>query len=263
MAGIVSTTTVPAHATSLAGGVILRAEVLERARDWLNRKPRLTYNNSRTPGTLVTDIGGDHRYGPDCSGLVSMAWHLNPGKSGGLNTRTLGSVSFLIDRTTLEPGDMLLREKSHAVLFEAWESDHIHFSYFSFGRTPMRHYTHATLAKGDNGTGNLAGHPVGLYKAYRYKNVIHRAPAGVRIASLQSTYPSLPREAKQVSPDANDVLKRATLGAIAAMAIPSAAPLPASVRNLCTAVGPNRDPIRSCIRGTALVARGLQALTGP
>jgi VCBS repeat protein len=156
---------------STVGATITRSEVLERARDWFTRNPQLTYDKSRAASTLIADVDGAHRYGPDCSGMVSMAWHLQPGSVGGLNTGTLPSVSDEIAGSSLLPGDILDYPSEHTILFEAWESDHIHFSYYSFGHTPMSHYTHASLEDGD-GSGKLAGWPVGLYHAYRYRNVI-------------------------------------------------------------------------------------------
>lgn len=59
----------PAEASTL-GGPIDRSEVIARAQNWVNRG--LTYNQS----AWSTDIDGAHTYRRDCSGLVSMAWHL-------------------------------------------------------------------------------------------------------------------------------------------------------------------------------------------
>ncbi len=155
-------------AESAAGGQITRSETLDRARDWYTRNPPLRYDRSREPNTLVTDVDGGHKYGPDCSGMVSMAWHLRPGQYGGLNTSSLPSVSHAINRNDLLPGDILDDiGDGHVVLFEAWEPDHVHFSYYSFGGNPMRHYTHAAF----NDT-SLAGHPTGHYAAYRYNNIV-------------------------------------------------------------------------------------------
>ncbi len=64
----------PAHADSSPGGQITRSEVLARAQNWVDRGVK--YNLTRASSTLYTDVEGDNRYGPDCSGLVSMAWHI-------------------------------------------------------------------------------------------------------------------------------------------------------------------------------------------
>jgi hypothetical protein len=113
------------------------------------------------------DVDAQHRYGPDCSGMVSMAWHLNPGSYGGLNTSSLPSVSTAIDRSALKAGDILDYPAEHVVLFEAWEADHVHFSYYSFGSTPMKHYTHASFSDA-----KIAGWATSNYRAYRYKNIV-------------------------------------------------------------------------------------------
>src|ERR1700754_1902439 len=63
-----------AHAARGPDGRITRSEVLARAQNWVDRS--VQYNLTRRSNTLVTDGDGSHRYGPDCSGLVSMAWHI-------------------------------------------------------------------------------------------------------------------------------------------------------------------------------------------
>ncbi|GAA2670109.1 hypothetical protein GCM10010412_048910 [Nonomuraea recticatena] len=116
-----------AHAASAPDGRITRSEVLARAQNWVNRN--VQYNLTRYPSTLVTDVEGDNKYGPDCSGLVSMAWHItaNSGKGGNSTDDfagwsgkvTLGSLHDLL------PGDAILRD-GHIELFARWknESDH-------------------------------------------------------------------------------------------------------------------------------------------
>jgi hypothetical protein len=161
-----------AQAASSVGGTIARSEVIARAQDWLNRNPPLKYNESRAASTLVYDVDGAHKYGPDCSGMVSMAWHLNPGSSGGLNTESLPSVATRIDKNDLKPGDMLDDVgDGHAILFVGWESDHVHFSYYSFGGNPMLAYTHASFSDA-----KFASWPVSHYVPYQYKNIVDDAP---------------------------------------------------------------------------------------
>ena len=69
--GAISTTAAPqpAQAASTAGGPITRSEVLSRAQSWVDRG--LTYSS----GSMTNGPGGGS-YNRDCSGLVSMAWHL-------------------------------------------------------------------------------------------------------------------------------------------------------------------------------------------
>ncbi|WP_066370011.1 FG-GAP repeat domain-containing protein [Herbidospora mongoliensis] len=115
-------TTAPAHADSVAGGQITRSEVLARAQNWVDRGVR--YNLTRYSSTLTTDADGAHRYGPDCSGLVSMAWHItaNSGK-GGNSTDDFASWSgkhFLGSLHDLKPGDAILTD-GHMELFARWK----------------------------------------------------------------------------------------------------------------------------------------------
>jgi VCBS repeat protein len=155
-----------AGAVSAVGGQVTQTEVLARARNWYDRRNSLRYDNSRRH--LATDVDGAHRYGQDCSGFVSMAWHLKPGGSGGPNTRTLPNYARTIARQELQPGDLLddVRD-GHAILFEAWERDHVHFSYYSFGSNPIKHITHFTFA-----AKTMSGHPTAHYQAYRYTKIV-------------------------------------------------------------------------------------------
>src|SRR5262249_45609597 len=121
-------TQTPAHAESITGGPISRAEGIAPAQDWY--LAGLTYNKTPAPDTLVSDVDGTDKYGPDCSGMISMAWHVNPGSSGGYNTDSLPSVATSISTSDLAPGDLLDDQADgHAILFEAWQPDNVHFSY--------------------------------------------------------------------------------------------------------------------------------------
>src|ERR1041384_4438800 len=60
-----------AASASTVGGTIARSEIIARAQNWVNRG--LTYDMD---GAWATDLEGGHTYRRDCSGLVSMAWHL-------------------------------------------------------------------------------------------------------------------------------------------------------------------------------------------
>ncbi|MFN8074953.1 MAG: hypothetical protein U0Q15_05975 [Kineosporiaceae bacterium] len=159
----------PAQAASTAGGAITRSEVLARARNWYDRRASFTYDSTLDRvRPYISDVDGGHSYGRDCSGFVSMAWHLSPGSVGGLNTRGLASssISKPISKDQLLPGDILDYTAAHVILFEAWESDHRHFSYYSFGSTPVKHITHADILGA-----RLDSHPTSSYGAYRYVNI--------------------------------------------------------------------------------------------
>ncbi|MEV6868288.1 hypothetical protein AB0M44_45820 [Streptosporangium subroseum] len=115
-----------AYADSTVGGPITRAEVLARAQTWVDR--RIQYNLTRSQGSLTTDPDGAHKYGPDCSGYVSMAWHLSPGSAGGLNTSGFAAwsgKSYLGSLDDLKPGDALLKD-GHIELFARWKDDGNH-----------------------------------------------------------------------------------------------------------------------------------------
>lgn len=163
----------PARASASAGA-ITRDEVLARAGDWYARRKSLVYSTSRAREDLVRDVEGDHRYRADCSGFVSMAWHLEPGRSGGLNTGSLPDVSIRIPRSQLRPGDLLDdRVDGHAILFVGWAADGARFSYYSFGRTPVQLVEGASFEDS-----RWSGWPSGNYEAYRYRNVRDRASPG-------------------------------------------------------------------------------------
>ncbi|WP_146103767.1 hypothetical protein [Nonomuraea solani] len=116
-----------AHAESSPGGRITRSEVLARAQNWVDRNVR--YNLTRLPNTLVTDAEGDNKYGPDCSGLVSMAWHItaNSGKDGN-STDDFAGYSGKVNLSSLHqllPGDAILRN-GHMELFARWKNEQDH-----------------------------------------------------------------------------------------------------------------------------------------
>ncbi|QZN86361.1 hypothetical protein [Cellulomonas sp. C5510] len=92
------------------GGPINRAEVLARAQFWVDRQ--VPYSQSASH----PDPDG-RLYRQDCSGMVSMAWHLG----SSLSTRTLPNVSVRLGGFgELAPGDMLLRPGVHARIFAGW-----------------------------------------------------------------------------------------------------------------------------------------------
>ncbi|GAB1821302.1 hypothetical protein HerbRD11066_44660 [Herbidospora sp. RD11066] len=111
----------PARASTV-GGPITRSEVLQRAQNWVDRG--IKYNLTRSAASLTTDPDGSHKYGPDCSGYVSMVWHLSPGQYGGLNTSGFAAWSgktYLSGLSQLRPGDALLKD-GHIELFVRWKN---------------------------------------------------------------------------------------------------------------------------------------------
>ena len=118
--GLVALPTTIASAASTVGGPISRDEVLERAQFWVDQ--RVPYSQSATS----PDPQG-LRYRADCSGMVSMAWHMG---APGLSTQTLDTAGTqLAGLDSAQPGDMLLKKTpsngnpAHSVIFISWTDD--------------------------------------------------------------------------------------------------------------------------------------------
>uniref|UniRef100_A8M891 PLL-like beta propeller domain-containing protein n=1 Tax=Salinispora arenicola (strain CNS-205) TaxID=391037 RepID=A8M891_SALAI len=111
----------PVQASSTVGGSISRTEVLTRAEWWVN-----TYGviYSQNQNDQKPDPDG-HPYRPDCSGFISMAWHL-PKKSDGWDRNTgdldaFGDTTYLSNLGELLPGDAILgKSYGHVALFDRW-----------------------------------------------------------------------------------------------------------------------------------------------
>ncbi|MER7850325.1 hypothetical protein ABTZ03_41070 [Kitasatospora sp. NPDC096077] len=159
--GAIATTAVTvttASASSVTSGQISRSEILARAQYWYGKS--IGYNQ----GGSYPDQQGAY-YRTDCSGYVSMAWHL---QTPGLNTQGLPGVATEIPRSQLKPGDILNSYYDHVILFEKWDdAAHTTFSYYSFGSTPVKHRTGVSIS-----APSFDSHPNGDYKAYRYNKVI-------------------------------------------------------------------------------------------
>ncbi|MFF2628640.1 FG-GAP-like repeat-containing protein [Kitasatospora griseola] len=153
-------TAATAHAASAVDGQITRSEVISRAQYWLDKG--LTYNQ----GGSYPDSSG-RSYRTDCSGYVSMAWHLGTS----LTTQSLPGYSTEISRVDLKPGDILNSFYDHVILFEKWDdAAHTKFSYYSFGSTPVKHYSNISI-----NAATFDSHPNGDYKAFRYKKIVDDA----------------------------------------------------------------------------------------
>jgi hypothetical protein len=158
----------PASAASTVGGPITRAEVIARAKYWYDRGDTWY---SQDQNDAISD-GDGHKYRPDCSGLVAMAWHL-PKKSDGwdLNTDNFHSYSkksWLGSLHDLLPGDALLKD-GHMELFERWvdAGDHTRGAWV---------YSENTYGQKTNHNVNSWGEMTS-YRGIRYDNIID-APTG-------------------------------------------------------------------------------------
>ncbi|MFD9481292.1 hypothetical protein [Streptomyces nojiriensis] len=105
-----------AHAvgTSSVGGDISRSEIIARAQSWVDAEVPYSQTAYRT------DSNGTYR--TDCSGLVSMAWHINTaGTNSGFTTWTLPDYATRLGSLDdLRPGDALDNISEHVVLFTGW-----------------------------------------------------------------------------------------------------------------------------------------------
>ncbi|MFC8722709.1 hypothetical protein [Kitasatospora sp. NPDC057198] len=143
---------------SALGGTISRSEVIERAQYWVDHQPGSYDQDASSPGPT-----GDRNYRRDCSGYVDMAWHL----SGDNWTGNLSDVSYSVARQDLMPGDVLLDAAHHVILFNAWESDHTRFTYYSFGAAPVKKVGPVSI---DAPT--IDGWANSNYQARRYNKII-------------------------------------------------------------------------------------------
>ncbi|WP_405915969.1 hypothetical protein [Streptomyces sp. NBC_00728] len=148
----------PAPPKSVQGGTIYRNEVIDRAKNWYDR------NVQYDQGASAVDVDGDHSYRTDCSGFVSMAWHL----TSSLTTETLSSASTQINKADLRPGDALNDYSEHAVIFAGWkDQDAGTFHYYSES-SPDTDMNYATA---NINSGDISGHPGSDYVALRYKKI--------------------------------------------------------------------------------------------
>ncbi|MEV5882779.1 hypothetical protein AB0L74_08675 [Streptomyces sp. NPDC052020] len=149
----------PAPPKSVQGGTIYRNEVIARAKDWYTRN--VQYSQS----AYATDVDGDHSYRTDCSGFISMTWHL----TSSLTTWTLPSVSTQISKASLRPGDALnSSSEEHVVLFAGWkDQDAGTFYYYSEG-SPSTDMNYSTA---NVYSGTIDSHPASSYVALRYDKI--------------------------------------------------------------------------------------------
>jgi hypothetical protein len=138
----------------LPHGTISRAQIIDRAEQWLSEK--VPYSQT----SWWTDSDGTYRQ--DCSGYVSMAWDLN--QNIDFWTGNLNTVSHTIDPSTLLPGDTLMSVE-HTIIFAGWDDpQHTTFDFFEEAHpgTEARYVVDAPLtAYIDNG-----------FSAFRYDGVL-------------------------------------------------------------------------------------------
>ncbi|MGW4049200.1 peptidoglycan-binding protein [Streptomyces sp. NPDC004779] len=131
-----------------------RTEIVNRAKKWVSAQVPYSMEKYWSDG-----------YRQDCSGFISMAWNLSSNEWTG----SLDRFAVRIDRTRLQPGDILLFHNpanptrgSHVTIFGGW-TDHTHSSYLAYEQTKPRTRRQATpLAYWENSD---------RYVAYRYKGL--------------------------------------------------------------------------------------------
>ncbi|MFI8822332.1 peptidoglycan-binding protein [Streptomyces sp. NPDC053431] len=131
-----------------------RAEIINRAKTWVTESVPYSMERYWSDG-----------YRQDCSGYISMAWNLRSNEWTG----SLDRFADRIDRTDLQPGDILLFHNpanptrgSHVTIFGGW-TDYTHTAYTAYEQTKPRARKQATpLAYWENSD---------RYLAYRYKGV--------------------------------------------------------------------------------------------
>ncbi|WP_279346814.1 C39 family peptidase [Streptomyces sp. AP-93] len=158
-AGAFDLTLSPASAASSTGQPISRTEVLARAESWMNQGLQYTYNGGTAP-----DPDGK-AYRRDCSGYVSMAWHLDRSRVVSTdpgNALVDPAVSHKIAKDELAPGDALVAWDTHVRLFDHWiDAAHTRYVAYDFGSTPVRHQEYSW-----NGAYDFQN-----LLAYRYNNI--------------------------------------------------------------------------------------------
>ncbi|MFJ5925004.1 Ig-like domain-containing protein [Kitasatospora sp. NPDC092948] len=168
----------PAFASSTVNGPISAAEILSRAQSWVNEA--VPYNQ----GAFKTDANGTYR--EDCSGFVSMAWHLDQslivttggpyfttadGKGNPLYDTPTGSVG---DLTGLQPGDAVAYPGQHIFLFAGWTNKATgDFTYYA--ESNPSHPTHGPTSANIHSS-TIEGWPTSGYVGLRYKNLAASAP---------------------------------------------------------------------------------------
>ncbi|MFC4087229.1 NlpC/P60 family protein, partial [Amycolatopsis samaneae] len=168
-AGVTTVVTTSAAQASDLGGPIARSEVIWRAQYWVDHQPGPYNQGAFSPGP-----GGDKSYRRDCSGYVSMAWHLNDNPWTG----SLAGYAHEISRGDLKPGDIMLFAGTHTFLFDHWTDNNGNFVYYSFGSTPVKHRS------ANIGSASLDGHPNGSYRAYRYNKIIDDLPGKKKFVDM-------------------------------------------------------------------------------
>jgi hypothetical protein len=156
----------PAHADSELGGAITRSEVIQRAQYWVDE--HVPYSQDHND---AYKDGDGHTYRPDCSGYVSMAWHLTQPAGWGTDRdteafQTWTGKTFLDSYSELKPGDALL-SSGHIVIFDKWTDS---------TRTAMMIYQEPTWGRfAEHKKQTVAYYKNSGFKPLRYNKIVDGA----------------------------------------------------------------------------------------
>ncbi|WP_412541593.1 VCBS repeat-containing protein [Longispora sp. K20-0274] len=171
----------PAHA-STAGGSITRSEVIDRAQSWVDRgivySPNAPSSYSYTSGP----DGGSYRQ--DCSGLVSMAWHLTSNPVSGEFLNGAGP-NHVIAKSDLKPGDALVYS-GHIELFARWGTYGGQHGAFVYSFNTQNETVQNPAANSNLGhRGFNSDNDMNQYTAIRYDRIIDDSgPGGTPTGTL-------------------------------------------------------------------------------
>ena len=159
------------------GGLITSPEAMARADYWYQQQ--IPYSQA----AQAWDLGHTMQYRTDCGGLADMALHLAtdpntghiPGYNGGGGSYfdRIGPATHSLTPNDVRPGDVFDdTTDGHAFLFEGWDWDGVHISYYNFGGgnsgvEPPEHHVGETFAQT-----YVGGEYLTNYVIYRYHNLV-------------------------------------------------------------------------------------------
>jgi hypothetical protein len=164
-----------APASSAQGGLISKAEVSARMKNWYDRAP--SYSQSQ----FVWDLGKTHRYRTDCSGFADMALHtVHDWNTASLATASSFHKTHDVNHDNrgwftpahVQTGDVFDdTTDGHAWVFASWAKDGKHFNYYNFGggssgTAPPEYHTNAVFSASE-----LGYEPSNNYFVLRYNNI--------------------------------------------------------------------------------------------
>ncbi|GIF16026.1 hypothetical protein [Actinoplanes teichomyceticus] len=151
----------PAALASDQGGTITRAEAIQRGQRWVNLG--VPYSQSDYYGD-----GDGHTYRQDCSGMVSMMWHLTTSRTTA-TFRDWSGWTKLGSYSQLKTGDALLGD-GHIVMFDKW-TDSAH--------TRMKIYQEPTWGRfAEHKTVAASYYTRNGFVPYRYDKIVEDASTG-------------------------------------------------------------------------------------